>query len=373
MDILSSRIKSVDVFRGFAVALMVLANNPGNTERNYVQLRHAPWSGLTFADFGFPFFVIVMGLTIPIVMKKRLEANVGILSIILNIFKRSIMLILLGLILNGFPVYDFHSIRIPGVLQRLGIVYLFSALIYIVLKKSVKKDEYVLGSLIAISTIIILGYYFLLKPYGFAVEGNLVQRIDSYYLKGHLAYGTWDPEGIISTIPSIATGVFGCVMGCILTYKSKNEYFKVLGMGIFAFVTFLGAFLFSKIMFFSKMIWTSSFVLITVAVAAASLTLLYLICDIFKKDNLFKPLVFLGSSPIFVYLVSEFIRKTLWLIPIHDTQFKDPLLFCKWVTLKFITPWAGNWLDSLYFSILYLILWVWISSKIYAKEKFIKI
>lgn len=93
----------------------------------------------------------------------------------------------------------------------------------------------------------------------------------------------------------------------------------------------------------------------------------------FKKENLFKPFIFLGSSPIYVYLVSELIIRTLWRVPIFDDQFKEPLIFCKWVTLKFVTPWAGERLDSLYFSLLYVILWMWISSKLYAKDKIIKI
>ncbi len=126
---LASRIKAIDVLRGFAVAMMVLCNNVGNGDRNYVQLRHVEWNGLTFADFGFPFFILVMGMSIPIVMEKRRAAGIKINNIILKAFIRSLILIALGLFLNGFPLFDFSSIRIPGVLQRIGIVYLFSTLI----------------------------------------------------------------------------------------------------------------------------------------------------------------------------------------------------------------------------------------------------
>lgn len=373
MNLLVSRIRSVDVLRGFAVAIMLLCDNPGNMDRYYVQLKHMPWGGLTFADFGFPFFVIVMGITIPVVMNKRLTSNVGMISIVSKIFIRSVTLILLGLFLNGFPKFDFHSMRIPSVLARLGIVYFFATIIYLAAKKNLKKDKYIIGSLLISSFVIILGYYFLLKPYGFNIEGNLEQKIDTYYLSGHLAYITWDPEGIVSTIPAIATGLLGCVMGCILGYKNKNEYYKVLNIIVLALLGFIGASLFNKVMPYNKMIWSSSFVLITAAVAALSLGLLYLICDIYKKESLFKPFIFLGSNPIFVYLVAELIIRTLWRVPIFDDQFKEPLIFCKWVTLKFVTPWAGERLDSLYFSILYVILWMWISSKLYAKDKIIKI
>lgn len=158
-------------------------------------------------------------------------------------------LILLGLFLNRFPRFDFHSMRIPSVLARLEIVYFFATIIYLVVKKNLKNDKYIIGSLIISSLVIILGY------------------------------------------------------------KSKNEYYKVLNIIVFALVGFIGASLFNKVIPYNKMIWTSSFVLITAAVAALSLALLYLICDIYKKENLLKPFIFLGSSPIYVYLVSELIIK----------------------------------------------------------------
>lgn len=368
-----SRVKAIDVLRGFAVAIMVLCNNVGNGDRVYVQLRHVEWNGLTFADFGFPFFILIMGMTIPIVMEKRLSSDKGIAKTIFKIFIRSIILIALGLFLNGFPLFDFSSIRIPGVLQRIGIVYLFSALIYIIIRRNTDKDTIVIESLIAISLIIIIGYYLVLKPYGLNIEGNLVQKVDSFFLKGHLDFGTWDSEGILSTVASISTGTLGCIIGCFLTYKNKNEYYKLLNILIFGVVALIGAFLFNRIFPFNKAIWSSSFILITAGAAALSIALLYLICDIYNKDGFFRPFTALGSSPIFVYLVSELIRKTLWRVPIYDKQFKEPLGFCPWITTKFITPWAGQWLDSLYFSILYVIFWMWIMESMYSKNKFFKI
>ncbi|MBI6871565.1 acyltransferase family protein [Clostridium aciditolerans] len=370
---MGSRIKAIDVLRGFAVAIMVLCNNPGNGDRNYVQLRHVPWNGLTFADFGFPFFILITGMAIPIVMNRRLSESNNKKYVILKVFIRSFILIMLGIFLNGFPLFDFTSIRIPGVLQRIGIVYLFSSLIYISIKCNTKKDSQVVGSLIAVSLIIIIGYYLILKPYGFEMEGNLVQRIDSRFLSGHLALKTWDPEGILSTLASISSGTLGCTIGYFLVCKSKSDYNRVLNIGILGTISLVGAFLFNKVFPFNKAIWSSSFILVTAGAAALSIAILYLICDIYKKEGLFRPFTALGSSPIFVYLVSELIRKTLWRVPIYDSQFKEVLGFCPWITFKFITPWAGEWLDSLYFSILYVILWMWIMNRMYSKNKYIKL
>lgn len=370
---MTSRIKAIDVLRGFAVAVMVLCNNPGNGDRNYIQLRHVEWNGLTFADFGFPFFILIMGMTIPIVMEKRISSNEKIKDVLLKVFIRSSILVILGLFLNAFPLFDFSVIRVPGVLQRIGIVYLFSTLIYLAIKCNIDKDKSVIIYIIVISLTIIIGYYLILKPYGLQIEGNLVEKIDSRFLKGHLAFITWDPEGILSTVASISTGTLGCTIGYFLMYKNSTPYNKLLNITIFGFANILGAFLFNKMFPFNKMIWSSSFILITAGVAALSIAFLYLICDIYKKESMFRPFTALGSSPIFVYLVSEIIRKTLWRVPIYDSQFKEALGFCPWITFKFITPWAGTWLDSLYFSMLYVILWMWIMNKMYSKGEYIRL
>lgn len=370
---MNSRIKAIDVLRGFAVAIMVLCNNPGNGDRNYIQLRHVEWNGLTFADFGFPFFILVMGMTVPIVMKKRIASGEKINNIVLKVFIRSMILVGLGLLLNAFPLFDFSSIRIPGVLQRIGIVYLLSTLIYLTIVYSTDKDSIIIGSLITISLVIIIGYYIVLKPYGLQIEGNLVGKIDFKFLKGHLALKTMDPEGILSTIASIATGTLGCTIGHFLICKNNTPYNKVLNIAILGLTNLLGSVLFNKIFPFNKMIWSSSYILVTAGVAALSIALLYLVCDIYKKESIFKPFIALGSSPIFVYLVSELIRKTLWKVPIYDKQFKEALGFCPWITFKFITPWAGEQLDSLYFSMLYVILWMWIMNRMYSKGKYIRL
>lgn len=369
---MGSRIKCIDILRGFAIAMVLLCDSPGNTDRYYVQLRHMPWGGLVFADFAFPFFIITMTMMIPIIMSRKLDSNTNIIPMLTKVFTRSITLICLGLFLNGFPKFDLHTMRIPSVLARLGIVYFAVSILYIVLKKTLKKDIYIISSLLVLAVTIILGYYFKMKPYGFNVDGNLEQIIDSKYLAGHLSYITWDPEGILSTIPSIATGLFGCAIGFLLNYKTNN-YYKVLSITTLSIAGFIGASIFKRYMPYNKMIWSSSFVLITMAVTALSIALLYLICDMYNKDRLFKPFIVLGSSPIYVYMISELLIRTLWRVPIVDYQFKEPLIFCKWFTFKFITPWAGQWLDSFYFSVLYIILWMWMMNKLYEKGKIIKL
>lgn len=369
---MSSRIKCVDILRGFSVAAMLACDSPGNTDRFYPQMRHSPWHGINFSDFGFPFFLITMTIIIPIVIGKKLDSGAKIIPMITKIITRSITLILLGLFLNAFPKFDFHVVRIPSALARLGIVYFVVSIIYIIAKKVIKKDMYIISLFFSLATIIILGYYFLMKPYGFNIEGNLAQIIDLKYLAGHLSYITWDPEGILSTVPSIATGMYGCVIGGLLSYKT-NDYYRVLSIAVLSLVGYIGALIFKNYVPYNKMFWSSSYVLITMAVTALIIAILYLICDMYNKDRLFKPFIALGSSPIYVYMVSELLIRTLWRVPIFDKQFTEPLIFCKWFTFKFITPWSGQVLDSFYFSILYVILWMWMMNRLYEKGKIIKL
>lgn len=138
----TNRIECIDVFRGIAVALMLIADNPGNPLRVYPQLRHAAWDGWTVADLGFPFFIMIMGMVIPSSIDKRINRGDDKLTIFRHIIKRSIVLFLIGLFLNGFPLFDLSIIRIPGVLQRIAITYLFAGTIDLIIKSITKKNIY---------------------------------------------------------------------------------------------------------------------------------------------------------------------------------------------------------------------------------------
>lgn len=368
----NKRIKSIDILRGFAVALMVIGDNPGNSTRIYSQLRHPVWNGLTVADFGFPIFILTMCMTIPIVMEKKL-ASKKILDIVLNVIKKSFMLVFLGILLNGFPLYNFKTIRIPGVLQRLGIVYLIVSMLYLVVRCNLKKKAFIIGTMTIIGFLVTIGYYFILKPDGFGIESNLVKSVDIHLLKGHMYNKYFDPEGIITTIGAIATGIFGCLIGYVINLTTKHNYIKPICISIFGLICTFIAFKFNKIFPFNKLLWSSSYILVVVGYASLGLALLYIICDIFKKERLFTPFRALGSNPIFVYIITELIRKSFWKINIFDETLKLNLNLTAWITTKFVTPWAGVRLDSFYFSLIYLIIWIGITSKMYSNNKFIKI
>lgn len=357
---IANRLISLDAFRGITIALMLIADNPGNSLRVYPQLRHPLWNGWTLADLVFPFFVIIMGMAIPFALNKRLERGDASFAAFMHIAVRSILLLLIGLFLNGFPLFDLTVIRIPGVLQRLAIVYFVTGLIYLALNKIIINSHWKRLSIIISLAFGIVLIYALIFNFGPVPEhGNLIQKIDFYFLKGHLYTPDWDPEGILSTFPSIASGLFGLAAGYILTspYKKIERHFITLFVGGVLF-TFLGLILDQRIPI-NKNIWSSTYVLLTSGLAYIFIALLYFIIDLKKNVMVFKPFIILGNNPIIIYVISELIRKTLWVIPIKSQVHGATMPMNAWLTTTFFTPWAGDWLDSLYFSIFYVLIWAY--------------
>lgn len=354
----NNRLFCIDVFRGFAIALMLIADNPGNPLRIYPQLRHALWNGWTLADLAFPFFIMIMGMVIPAAFERRIAKGETELSIIKHLVTRSILLFLLGLFLNGFPLFDLSVIRIPGVLQRLALVYLASGLVYMSVKK-LQRNSQSKKLLIVISLAfgIILSYAWILNFGSVPEQGNLIQILDLNWLKGHLYTPTWDPEGILSTYPAIASGLLGLAAGQILFYPSKKAVQPFLTLFLGGLLMLLLGLTFDRWIPINKNVWSGTFVLLTSGFAYILIALLYVWVDIKKQLALFKPFIILGSSPIIIYVVSEIIRKTLWVIPVTSEVQGMTMPMNIWLTTTFFTPWAGDRLDSFYFSVCYVLLW----------------
>ncbi|MBC8062690.1 MAG: DUF5009 domain-containing protein [Clostridiaceae bacterium] len=372
----TGRLKCIDAFRGMAIAIMLLCANPGNTDRIYPQLRHAKWNGYTFADLSFPFIIIIMGMVIPYALNRRVEKGISSWNIFAHILIRSVGLFGVGLFLNGFPIYDFSVIRVPGVLQRIAITYLITSCVTLVLIYAVKNKVIQVVIQLGLSLTIILGYslimsYVSIPGVGRGVlelEGNLVQNIDLYWLKGHLYTPNWDPEGIFSTVPAIATALLGAIAGQIFIYSTDKKIYKFVCVSTLGMII-VGIAMFAKVWVpFNKNLWSGSFVLLTAGIAFYLVAVLYYIMEIVKFNYIFKPLVVLGTNTIVVYLVSEILRKTLWVIPVLDPLTKKTATLNVWFTNQYITPWAGNTLDSFYFSIIYVMLWICIMSSFYNKR-----
>lgn len=381
------RNKSLDLFRGFTVLLMVIVNNPGNWGQIYSFFKHAAWDGLGSSDFVFPFFLIAVGASIPFAYAKRKSLAESDARILFHVFLRASFLICIGLLLNGFPDYKLSELRIPGVLQRIGVVYFFAYAIYLSL--NFRLQFFLFVSILLSYTI---GIVYLAPPDWKYVQ-NVPFRYDSIYnwaayidrslLSGHLWKITkvWDPEGILSTIPSIASALMGIWISewfikaisvkVDLTSKEKfqsqrsiqaisnfllrlfpdnekKEYFPVVVKFFFVGIFFLTLGFFVHSVFpINKSLWSSSFVLVTGASAYFFILILYFIPASWQDAKVLKPILMLGQSALFVFVFTGLFSRILNLV-LHDGKSTKQIVFS---TLSIFSQPKDN---SLFYSLVYL-------------------
>ncbi|MEH6512352.1 MAG: heparan-alpha-glucosaminide N-acetyltransferase domain-containing protein [Maribacter arcticus] len=254
------RILSVDIFRGATILLMVLVNTPGTWSNVYGPFLHADWHGYTPTDLVFPFFLFIVGTSIAFSYKGR-KVNAEVYK---KIGVRTLKLIALGVFLGAFIIHfpffkNFQDIRFPGVLQRIGVVFFFAAILFINLDW--KK-------LIGVTAILLIGYWLLMTFV--PVEGiastldrapnNLANWLDVQVFGSHNYKADYDPEGLLSTIPSIASALLGIFTGLILTSKQEKKATILMGLG--GSLLIIGH-IWDIVFPINKALWTSSFVLVT--------------------------------------------------------------------------------------------------------------
>lgn len=299
-DVHKKRWQSLDIFRGLTIAAMILVNNPGDYTAEYQQLGHAKWHEITFSDFIFPFFLFIVGVSITLSLSGAFRKGIPHSSIYKKIIKRTIILILLGLFVNLLTYPAVGGMRIAGVLQRIAIVYLFCSVLF--LQSRIKVQ-------LAIGAFILLLYWGFLA---FApVPGlghpsmdpidNWVSWFDRKYLPGLLYDTDHDPEGILSTIPSIATGISGLWAGYIYKNKAGKLLPSYLLWGFMLIVTGIG---WSYIFPFNKNLWTSSFVCVTSGAGMVVLAILTWIYDVKSWSWWKRPFIIFGSNAIASYILS---------------------------------------------------------------------
>jgi predicted acyltransferase len=281
----SGRLICLDVFRGLAVAGMIVVDNPGSDEKVYWPVAHAEWNGWTPADFIFPSFLFLVGVSLVFSFAKRREKGDSRGQMLIHIFIRSLLLIAIGLLVNASPFIsvDFHALRFEGVTQRIALCYFAAAVL------ELWSDRR--GQIIAIAACL-FGYWALLRfvpvP-GLGVPGrdipfmdpnqNLAAWLDRKLFMGHLFDGTRDPEGILSTIPAVATTLLGVLTGRWL--RSRNTPATKAQVMLLAGICGLVAGEVWNIWFpINKNLWTSSFVLFSGGFALVFLALMYWMLEI---------------------------------------------------------------------------------------------
>jgi len=318
------RLVSLDVFRGATMALMVLVNNSGDGAHTYAPLQHSDWNGWTLTDTVFPSFLWIVGVAITLSLGKRLEAGVARGKLFAQVLRRSAILYALGLIVYAYP-FNLSTQRLLGVLQRIAICYLIASAIY--LTTGVRGQ-------IACIVSLLTGYWLIMKlvpvpGYGsgdLAVGHNISNYIDNILLGSHNYAGTkaWDPEGIVSTIPSIATALFGIMAGHILRMRrqlsERTTWLFLAGSILIALGLVADVW-----MPINKKLWTSSFSIFMAGLDFVTFATCLWLVDGCGFKRVVKPFVIMGLNAITVYMISELLDEALsalhWREPLFHAIF----------------------------------------------------
>jgi len=368
----TSRLLSLDVFRGATIAAMMLVNNAGNWNAVYPPLRHSAWHGWTFTDTIFPFFLWIAGVSMTFSFAKRLERNDSRARLLTHTLQRAATIFLLGLFLNLFPLFQFSTVRIPGVLQRIAVCYLIAGVIF--LYTSLRWQIVWTASLMLV-------YCALMKlapvpGFGAGIlekEGNFAQYVDQLVLSGHMwaSSKTWDPEGIVSTLPAIATMLFGILTGHLLRSRlmpeSKTAWLMVMGNCL------MGAgLIWAWWLPINKPLWTSSYSLLMAGMAANVFGCCYWLIDIKGYRRWSQPLAIYGMNAITVYVLAGLLSKLLSFIKVVGVDGSE-ITAGKWVYEHIYAPLASPVNASLLYALTYVAIMYGISWFMYRMKWFVRV
>ena len=303
-----ARLASLDLFRGATIAAMILVNNPGSIAA-YAPLKHSEWNGWTPTDLIFPFFLFIVGVSLVLSFQSRLARGEPRKSLMIHALRRSAVLFGIGLLLNFLFNPHLASVRIPGVLQRIAVAYFAASLI--TLYSGTRARVVWIAALL-------VGYWALMRfvfvP-GYGIPGrdipllhpdaNLAAYLDRKLMSGHLWEGTRDPEGVLSTLPAIATALCGVLTGEWLRSSRSRERKAawMLGAGIAGLIAGEAWGIWFPL---NKKLWTSSYVLFTAGSALVCLALCYWAMDIkLRRGWWSKPFLIFGTNAIAAYVISE--------------------------------------------------------------------
>lgn len=316
----SERLLSIDALRGFDMLfIMGLASLiqalcslfPGGDACWLSRtMEHAAWDGFTHHDTIFPLFLFIAGISFPFSYAKQLSCGASKRNIYLRIIKRAVLLVILGMVYNGLFSKGFPEVRVASVLARIGLAWMFAAIIFMNCRIKAR---------IIILPAILVGYWLLLwlvpapdAPSGagpFTFEGNLVGYVDRLLLPGAILSGTFDPEGLLSTLPAVATAMLGMFAGELVRRPehevsgSRKTVYMIAG----AVVLLVAGLLWDMVFPINKKLWTSSFVCMAGAYSLGMFALFYYLIDVrkWRRWTLFFEVV--GLNSITIYLAQRII------------------------------------------------------------------
>lgn len=370
------RLLSLDTFRGATIAGMLLVNNPGTWAHIHPPLRHADWHGWTPTDLIFPFFLFIVGVAITFSFGKLTEGGTSKPALLAKAARRAAILVLLGLVLHAFPWWnlDLANLRIPGVLQRIGVAYFLAAAV--VLFTSLRGQAITAAACL-------LGYWALMTlvpvpGYGAGMlhdpEATLAAFIDRAVLgSNHLWVWsrTWDPEGILSTIPAVATVLSGALTGHWLR-SDRSQLEKLAGLFIAGNTLLVLGLVWNWVFPINKPIWTSSYVLFTSGMALNVLAMCFWAIDIRKWQRWATPFVVFGVNAIAAFFLSSLFARVLTMIRVTGAG-GDHVPLKTHLFQNLFASWLSPLNASLAFAIAYVLVWLGLMWILYNRRIFIKV
>jgi predicted acyltransferase len=348
---------ALDVFRGMTICFMIIVNSPGSWDVAYAPLLHASWHGFTPTDLVFPSFLFAVGNALAFAMCKYEELGSGIFW--RKTLKRTIIIFLLGYLLYWFPFFQetsegqleikpLESTRIMGVLQRIALCYLIASVVILFCSNKV---------IVWFSTLTLLGYWGIMIMYGdpndpYSLVGNAALKVDLAILgNNHLYQGegiAFDPEGILSTLPSVVNVIIGYLAGNFIRGRGSN-FETIAKLMICASLLILAALAWHTTFPINKKLWTSSFVLLTTGLDLILISLLIYSIDILKSKKWIGFFTVFGKNPLFIYLFSELLLITLYLIPTGESNVQQ------WIVHDLLQSFLSPINASLLFALLFML------------------
>ena len=349
------RLTSLDVLRGLTILGMIIVNNQGDGNHVLPSLGHAHWNGITVADLVFPFFLVIMGVSMAISFAKKRPT-------LTKVLRRSVLLFAFGFFLNAFPHFDPAEVHIMGVLQRIALVYLATALVVLYAPHKAQ---------LAIGGALLVGYFALMTlvpvpGHGAGVltpDGNLAGYIDRALLGARHVYGNgpYDPEGLLSTLPAVVSALIGVWAGDWVRRQRVGTHVTKRLATVGLALAVAGA-AWAPLFPINKKLWTSSYVLFTGGCALILLAITYEAVEVRGFRRLGRPFEILGLNAILVYMASEELAYV-----VDSTHFKP------WLYTRVLTPFAGEILGSLLFSLtLAAVTWL-LAGALYRRRVFLKV
>ncbi|MET1056990.1 MAG: heparan-alpha-glucosaminide N-acetyltransferase domain-containing protein [Pedobacter sp.] len=375
MALSNDRFITLDIFRGMTICFMIIVNSPGSGAVQWAPLDHAAWFGFTPTDLVFPSFLFAVGNALSF-SKKKLESDATFLA---KIIKRTVIIFLLGFLMYWFPfvhrqdgAWVFNPLadtRIMGVLQRIALCYFFGALIVHYCSKKVS---------VLICIVLLLGYWTSLLLFGatgqeYTMLGNAGTRLDLFILgDSHLYHNhggpiAFDPEGLLSTLPSIVNVIGGYLAGAYIQRKGRN-YESIAMLLIYGVILIFIALFWGQFFPIGKKLWTSPFVLLTIGLDLTILGLLIYVFELKKMKWSTEFFLVLGRNSLAIYLLSELLLvslQTIWVSP--------GLSFYNWVNDEFFQQVFPGAFGTLVFAVGYMLI-CWLVGYVLDKKKiYIKI